>query len=494
MKHFQHLRLEVLRLRCEEAGSHERGRLSQTFRYYLTSVQSLKSLLGRAVDDILTKIQKQPILSDPAIRDVDALEIDRTLHLLPDEIRNFTPYTKRYAPTTAETREILESWSTELSSVFVDGVKTFLKDQRAVPEVFSLRKELLSILLPMVFSLPGHETLLNGMRDVFNSRIQEICGSHIASLGDVAQTITAGHPDSNATKSLWQPTYVQAPLFKGAHAFISQLPIRHEGTAGKLQKISKALQSWLLALNTQRSRIEELKAIRWGDMLEEPDEEDEDSTAMISKQLGKEDPQAYETGQQRALATAISAFQDNIVERAPQLSPTTGSVEAVYLLRAIRTSIHVLRQASAQAVFDKLDEIVPHLYSILAQDVLARLSKEMQKNHNINQSALMNNLPENIPSPRAFNTLRRLCLIMAEVGGHDIWSVAAVEAVKRMVREKLIDAEQKELYMVNAFDEAYLRAALGDRSRGGSDNERSEETKKAEEYWSRTKLLFGVLM
>jgi hypothetical protein len=100
-----------------------------------------------------------------------------------------------------------------------------------------------------------------------------------------------------------------------------------------------------------------------------------------------------------------------------------------------------------------------------------------------------------MPSPKAFSCLRSLCEIMAEVGGTDLWTSSALDALKKTTTDHIFALERKAWYMENDFDEAYLGMALGfeTRDEGEISPEVQKQMRGAQEYWTRTKLLFGML-
>jgi hypothetical protein len=67
--------------------------------------------------------------------------------------------------------------------------------------------------------------------------------------------------------------------------------------------------------------------------------------------------------------------------------------------------------------------------------------------------------------------------------------------VKKAVSSRVFDLERKASYMDHEFDEAYICIALGkESSETGQDAlKRKELAKSAADYWTRTKMLFGVL-
>jgi hypothetical protein len=277
-----------------------------------------------------------------------------------------------------------------------------------------------------------------------------------------------------------------------------------------LSKAVKALGKWVMAVHMIQAEIDDQVKIRWRDTIEEPEEEQEADALELIKNLSESDPNLYRKRLEDSLQNALSAYEKSVVEAAnvavKEQSSTT-VLRPVLLLRAVRISWALLEEAFSSQTkdFDALADAVSELHGALAEEVVRRLTDITATGKNLPGSTTYGKtaLPENMPSPRAFSVLRRLCKIMLETGGTDIWSGPAVALVKKAVGARIFDPEHQANYMENDFDEGYLRTALDHNVEGklvpaGTASELEAPKKKQhirpeQEYWERTKLLFGVL-
>lgn len=494
LAHLRQLRLD--KLRRQLTGSGDRTTISDALRHQIVSLQAFKALTGRPVTEAMNGLQKGPILADPSIRGLETLDLDRTWPLLPTEIQSFVPYFKRSTSTAEETQAQLEAWSLEASRVLSTALDSHLSELEGVTTVLGFRKELYTILLPSYFSTPASGDIAEHIKQSLNQRLNNICQQQGLQLSDITKLLIDATNAKQPTKSLWDPELAQASLTNGGARFIKQVKNRHAGLNKVLSKAAKMLDAWISSVNATQDQINELPKIRWRDIVEEPEEEQEDDASELIRELAENDRQSYIKSLQESLHKSLSNYESSMVEAATSIIDDSPNVQgAVTLLRSIRTSIVALQHAFADDTrFERLHKVVPKLHDVVAGEVACRLARTMEegrRSSKLGKSALLDDLP----SPTAFSTLRELCKIMVDVGGTDLWSPPAVDAVKKAVSRRIFEVGKKSSYARNAFDEAYLRAALGHDSSNTTTKVSDSESnvRAAVEYWARTKLLFGVL-
>jgi hypothetical protein len=493
--HLHQLRLDKMR-RTLHRASNDGHTIREALRYQLISLQTFKALAGRPLAEAMTNLQKRPILADQALRELESLDLDRTISLISSDIQSFVPYFKRSALSSKDTRAKLETWSDEAFRVLVAALETYLGGSEDTVIVLNLRKELYTILLPSYFSTPGSRNMHNKMRNVLDKKLQTICSGQVKQLHDITSNLTEGAGDIPEVKPLWDKDVAQVGASTRGSRLIKQVKSRHTGHHTSLVKATRSLEKWVSSTKTTEASFMELSKTTWRDLLEEPDEEDEEEALELSKQLSKTDTENYVRFLQESLREGLSAYETSIVDAATRVSSGSSDIgRAVTLLRSVRMSVAALQDAFPDYIaFEKIHEIIPRLHELVAGEVLRRLSEASGRK---GKSAVCRNesLPEDMPSPRAFSTLRRLCEIMFDIGGTDIWSASGVAKVKSQVQARIFDPEHKAAYMVNEFDEIYLRAALSTAGDTGDDASRPSEThiQAAQDYWTRTKLLFGLL-
>ncbi|KIX96750.1 uncharacterized protein Z520_07470 [Fonsecaea multimorphosa CBS 102226] len=490
LAHLRQLRLE--KIRRQLAASRQRPTICHALRYQIVSLQTFKSLIGRPMIDSINHLQKRPILEDPSIRGLEPLGLDQTFLLIPDEIRSFVPYFKRSAPTFEETQGKLETWSRECLRTFSDSLHHYLASVDQIAEVLELRQELYTTLLPSYFSTPAGSDIKDQISQALNKRLHDICHNRSARLAHITTVLLDKLATSRTTKSLWDSELALSNLDAGGAQLITRVRKRHEGSNVALSKASKSLNTWITTTNNAFDQLDEIAKIRWRDIVEEPDEENEDEASDLIRELCEMDSRLYRNSLQDTLQKALLEYEASITQRAIQVVDEPKTVlHVVALLRAIRVSMTSLQHAfPQQARFTKLPEIVHKLHQLVAEEVSVQLAASREgKKKPMGWNKDM--LPDSMPSPCAFSTLRQLCKIMLEIGGTDLWSLPVVELVKEAVRSHIFRSESKVWYVENEFDEAYLSIALG-RDTSTLPEEKAN-IKSASEYWARTKSLFGVL-
>lgn len=495
LSHLHQQRFEKMR-RTLHRGSKDSHNIQEALRYQLVSLQTFQALAGRPLAEAMTNLQKRAILADPALRNLESLDLDRTVSLISSDIQSFVPYFKKSTLTPEDARAKLEAWSDGATQVLVTTLVTYLNASSDTFSVLNLRKELYTALLPSYFSTPGAANMHQQIRRILNEKLQSVCLSQVKQLHDITSNLIEGPADAPEVKSLWDNDIAQSGSNTQGSRLIKQVKSRHTGHHNSLNKAQKSLGKWVASTKTTEASLTELSKTSWRDMMEEPDEEDEEEALDLSKQLGKIDVEGYIKFLQSSLQEGLSAYEASIVDAATRIGTDNSDVgRSVALLRSIRMSVAVLQDAYPHYMaFEKIQEVIPQLHDSVAGEVVHRLS-EMSERKGRSKMSPNESLPEDMPSPRAFLTLRRLCKIMFDVGGTDIWSASAVEKVKIQVHARLFDSEHKNAYMTTEFDEAYLQAALGTTAKIADDapDSAAGHVQAAQDYWTRTVLLFGLL-
>lgn len=492
LDHLRDRRLDKLRRQLDATpGS---SAICEALRYQLVSLQIFKTLKGHPVSEAMNALQRKAILADPAVRDLESLDLDRTWPLLPEEIQTFVPYFQRTSSTSEETHTELETWSKESCGILEKAVNEYLAQLNDAGEVLELRRELFTSLLPMYFSTPASKDVSKCIRESLNERVRAICQDHGLRLNKIAdQLISASHSSASGS-SLWSAEMVQIPPDNGGSKMIRRLKARHSGLNKTLSKATKALDGWIADIHAANDQINELSKVRWRDMIEEPDEDQEDEATLEVRLLCEDDPGYYSKNLQDSSRKAVSGYEESLAAAASEIiSQPSDLTRVVYIVRAIRISAGILYKAIQEETHTSgVVEKMHDLHKVIADEVARQLS-EGSRGPNRAPEWVTSQLPDGMPSPKAFMTLRRLCRIMADIGGTDLWTAPAVALVKKAVAAEVFDTERKGKYLETGFDEAYLRVGLQDGVNVANSKVEPENVKSAIEYWTRTKLLFGVL-
>jgi hypothetical protein len=468
----------------------------KTFKYYIDSLRTTKLLLGQDVPRALQRLQQTAILQDPKVLRLEHLDLNTLRMLMPDEIQTFTPYVKKSVLSEHDANSLLERWSEEAFVTVKGQLTTHLETLADTSSAFKLRQDLLSAWLQTCFSTPAHTDIVDTLRSILNEHIESLIQAQISGIANIATHIiefsenaleTISKPNANATiPAIWSPSLVTTPLTNTATPFLNHLRTAHLNSTPHLLSLSASLTTWCSSITTLRTQISTLTQLRWRDSLEEPDDPDSPTATSILRALSITDPTAYLETLTSSLDGSLASLQDRLSAAAHASSTTS---ESLFLLRAVRECSIQLSTTFPETSPGHLYSAIPHLHAVLARDIVGKLAARMEVPR---RHPPLTTLPPNLPSPSAFSTLRALCAIMLEIGGIDTWTSAATQIIKTATLSHILDPEKKEHYRRNIFDEVYLRTALG-----GDTTEMGEvdvETRKAAvEYWSRTRLLFGVL-
>src|SRR6202000_2632413 len=130
-------------------------------------------------------------------------------------------------------------------------------------------------------------------------------------------------------------------------------------------------------VNTTLSQLDEISKTRWRDILEEPDDENEDEASALVRTLIETDPKLYRETLQAGLQEAVLKHETSITEAANEMMiGETDISQTVALLRSIRLSMSSLQHAFPDHTkLERFREVVPKLQMVVANEVATQLSK-----------------------------------------------------------------------------------------------------------------------
>lgn len=490
-KYVQRLRLEKLRktLDVEQSPS---SAAAGMLRYILSTSQILKRVFTRAMTDAISNVQRRPILVDLNLVGTGVVGSNELLTLLPEDIRSFSPYFKREPVSPSDIDVSLAQWTSEASDILKIALQQQLQLTDDISDVLSIRRELYTTLLPLYFSSTSSEKLHLSLQQEFSVRIKSLVKARAEELLKIATEFISSTPARQTALDLWQPAVASMQLAGGANAFLGQIKKRRHGTSAAMLKASRNLENWTARIGAVLTAFEELKAIRWRDLLEEPDDDQDESAGSILRALLNETPTEYRVHAIASFKTAVEDFEKEVLRSANECINGADDHDVstgVHHIRVIRLALQPLRKAlSQETVLGSLETTIPKLHQFIADktaaQVVASMDKKLERLGNARPIELM-------PSPVAFALLQEVCGTMSMVGSHDVWSTAAVQKLKSCMKDKVFTGTAT--FSLSDFDLAYLGCALASTGNEVSPRESPKEAKAAQEYWARTKLLFGNL-
>jgi conserved oligomeric Golgi complex subunit 1 len=486
MKYAQRLRLEKLRqvLASDVLTEHF---ATGVLQYLLSTTSTFKRVFSRPLSDALSNIQRRPLLVDLDLAASDIIGSNDMLALIPEDIKTFSPYFKRDPITASALSSILEQWMVQACESLAKALDRQLEDITSITSIIALRGRLYSTLLPSYFSAPASKTIFGTTHRKVGERIAEVISLDISKLEDISKELSGSATTEIASLDLWDTRVVKMGLGNGAASFLDQVHKRRHGLSSRTSALSRALQLWISRVLQHLATFEECRQVRWRDLLEQPDEEQEEEASAVVTSLTETDPLEFLSQANTALQSAINAFETEMIQAVSKSTQEASEVAAaVHCLRAVRVALKPLQQAfPEQAALVGLTEALPALHKFVADKVADRVLSELDADHH-NISKL-----DNMPSPAAFGFLQNLCLEMSATGGTDIWSAAAVRCLKEVLQRRIFEVSLRDRLIRTEFDLAYLRVAL-DAEVDGSDQEAAQAS-AAQDYWKRTRLLFGAL-
>ncbi|KAB8269875.1 hypothetical protein BDV30DRAFT_216147 [Aspergillus minisclerotigenes] len=442
IRHFHRVREEVIesQLGLDDPSG---GNILKALGLYVSTLQISKILLSRRLSDVLGKLKARPILTDPEIHNLEDLNLDVLGRWVPPDVSNFTPWIKLSELSKSEVEKTLKNWSKQAFEKFVQGCQKNLKGWLNFAELLSLREKVLEFWLRSWASTITHSSLqvLEGVRGIFNNRLVEILSDQAGSLAEFGQDVTSkisiwDNTDHVTSQSLWDHELMVSDYSNGADAFKSAIADRLLGRDEEVSNMLRGYQSWLTSVDKSKQSIDELRQIRWNDIIEEG--EDEDFDLDITATLNEDDPGLLQDALQSAVRKAFDALQSSFGDAFQAFGDSNHSEKAAFILRLIRL---VRRGLPNELIADKFTfskDIVPQLQEMLANEVVTQASPSKllaKPGSRVPGRSLWEGDPELPvqPSPSTFKLLRRLVGSMDRCGP-GLWDVTTVQVLKRTLQ------------------------------------------------------------
>ncbi|WEW61523.1 hypothetical protein PRK78_007013 [Emydomyces testavorans] len=501
LRHFHDVRLEVIGHQVEQSSS-LRHALLGALSLYTHTLQRTANMLSGPLFDALKKLTMRPLLDDPAITCIGELGIDIFQPWISKEIRNFTPWIQHDQMSKQAAENVIKTWSKEAFDTLIAVAKTQLSRCEDFREVVSVRNFLLEAWLTGLNSTPCHSSMevLEGIRSVINDRLVSILRAQSKGLTcvgiEISSTIAGWVDLQNRALplSLWDPELVFLDFSDGALTFKTELMRRMQGHDAHILQVLDIYQNWLTTIMSRTGMIQELRAGRWEDIID--DDVDEDVLEIVKDELSEDDPHLLQTEHADALLEGFKSLQNSLNEtvegmRGPNLAPQAGFL--LRIIRAIRTNIP--GEVSNQDYIFAHD-LVPKLHCILAEEVVSHISPS-SLTRSLNPSRLRcpgrtlwegdPQLPVQ-PSQAAFKLLRALVLAM-EQQGPDLWDHAAVNELKLCLISRIITAITPSLEGPSVTSESDQGTTNGEHR--VEDMEKDAESGATADH--KTQLLFDIL-
>ncbi|KAL4884066.1 hypothetical protein BJY04DRAFT_183881 [Aspergillus karnatakaensis] len=556
MTYYHKIRLDVIYNQLELAIDSGENILN-ALRLYVQTLQISKLLLSRRLTDVLGNLKSRPLFTDPDVRGVDDLALDVLGRWVAMDIINFTPWIKLNEISKQDAERTIKKWSKNAFDEFVRRSQASLATWVDFSQLLQLRKETLELWLYSWSSTPTHSALqvMEGLRAVFNNRLSSILSDKANALDTFGQAVASAisvwdSGEHNATRSMWDHELVSMDYSSGAAAFKTAVTDR---LLGRDQDTSTGMQSyarWLSSIGALRESIDALREVRWPDIIDEA--ADEDIDIDVAAILNDDDKQLLWDALEAAVEQAFTVLQDSFKDTFGALGDSARGEKAAFMIKLIRLVRTDLPQDLVSKDLRFSNGIVPDLQGILATEVIAvtrPLSFAYSRSRPVPGRVLWEGEPELPiqPSPATFKFLRRMVESM-DRHGHGLWDTSTIHVLQKSLQqelakritsfmeelessvkiselepgiemgqdndnksaEELAEKRRRDLKLQLYFDTTFLSSALSKkepqekplhqvteklRNSFGSESGPIDKTmdQRAQEYWHRTRLLFGLL-
>ncbi|KAJ5248900.1 hypothetical protein N7468_000351 [Penicillium chermesinum] len=443
--HFQQVRLDVIISQLDISSEN----IPKSLHLFIHTLQTSKILRSRQFTDVLSKLKARPILSDPAVRNLDGLDVEVLGRWVAPEINNFTPWINLSELNRSEGVESIKKWSSEAFERLSEGSDACLARTNDFAGILSLRAETIELWLSSWGSIITHrsEDVLERLRDLFNNHIKRVLITQVQGIdlvtGQISSTIASlKKSEQTPLGRLWDGDLILADYSNGATGFKKTVADRLLGRDEEVSIVLQKYELWLSAIHDISTSIEDLRRLRWTDVLVGGEEDDDEID--VNPRLNEEDPKSLSESLRSAVRKAFDVLQSFFEDAFKTSGSQHRSADAIFLLRLVRLMRRDLPTEFVVHDFVFCKDLVPELQQVLSQDIVTKIdSPSLIKVKAQNLKAVPGRtlwekdpaIPVQ-PSPSTFKFLRRLTATMDEKGS-DLWDPSTVQALKLELQKRL---------------------------------------------------------
>lgn len=363
-----------------------------------------------------------------------------------------------------------------------------------------------------------------------------------------------GSAEHGRTQSMWDHELVSLDYSNGAAAFKEAIADRLLGRDADISVVTDKYQAWLLTIGSLRESIDALREVRWPDILDEA--ADEDIDIDVAAILNEDDKQLLREALEAAVRQAFDALQKSFSDTSKAIGDSDRGEKAAFMLKLIRLVRRDLPHEFIPSDTEFSKDIIPGLQEILATEVIAATrplsfaTLVSPRSKSLAGRTLWEGEPELPvqPSQSTFKFLRRMVESM-DRHGHGLWDTSTVHVLQSTLQkeiaervtsflsgidspteskpnteeetrptengddiptEKPTEAHAHDIKLQLYFDTMLLSNAstnketrqnplqeVAEKLRDSFGSEAGSTSKtmdqRAQEYWDRTRLLFGLL-
>ncbi|KAF4503901.1 hypothetical protein G6O67_008837 [Ophiocordyceps sinensis] len=459
---------------------------------YTRTILEVQFLVPAKLSPALAGLKSHPLLDDPSLQALEGLHLDVSATWCSEEIKYFTPFVRHDDLEGKQARDKLAEWADKGGQMVLEGLRKTLERMTELKSILDLRTRVLQLWVRQGGRAKGFDPLemQDDLRDAINSRMLEVLETKVTKLrlvgSEVRATLEAWQQGvTDQRLGLWDQDGYDAALSKGAAPFIHEVVSRLYGRSDAVSKAVHCYSSWVHVIDDVRDAVEQLRRQRWDNDHDEI--EDEETIEARQQALSRDDPRKLQEKLDAALDKAFQELEQQLGKLWQENSegPASGPI-AMYIVRILRDIRAQLPERPAIKDFGL--GLVPGLHSSVVTHVSAPALDDFAatflSDRELTGKLLWEGEPPlpNQPSPGIFRFLQDLSLSMADAGV-DLWSTAAVTALKKHSCRRLRDMWQQELSGLSS-NEATEAANDAVTSQDPRDDEEVDETEDRTEHKS----------
>ncbi|PNP49736.1 hypothetical protein THARTR1_09504 [Trichoderma harzianum] len=463
LRHFFEVRFKALAVALdseedERVGSSED--VIQSLTLYARTLLDVQALVPNKLSQALNALTKKPLLEDASLQKLEGLRLDIFERWCGEEIQYFTPFIRHDDLDGTQAREMFDSWVEKGQQVLLRGLNKTLETMQDFKSITELRTSLLQVWIREGSKVRGidAEEMQNSLRKAVNAQMLAVLDSKVTKLHIVGSEIKAtleSWKDGSTGKvpGLWDEDGYEDALSSGARPFLQEVASRFYGRSDAVSKAINCYYSWFHIIDDVKEVVGQLEKQRWDNDFDEI--EDEETIEARQQLLSKDDPKML----QQKLDTSLDASFESLEKEMKQLwdgKSESGSSSdiAMYLVRVLRDIRRQLPQRDTIKGFGL--SIVPALHQTI---VLSASESPVDEFVTVGLSGRIaigrplwegNPALPNQPSPETFKFLHGLLLSLS-ASGVDLWTAAALTALKKHISRRLCEAWNQELQSI-VFD------------------------------------------
>ncbi|KAI0128847.1 hypothetical protein BJ170DRAFT_348784 [Xylariales sp. AK1849] len=455
---------------------------------YTRTLLDVQAFVPTRFSEALAGLKKKPLLADDSLQKLEGLRLDIYERWCGDEIQYFTPFIRHDDLDGKQAKDMLTKWAKEGGETLLEGLEKMLERMPEFKAIVGLRTSVLQHWIRDGGKARGFDpsVMLDGLRAAINSRLLSVLDTKVAKLrlvgSEVAATFEAWQRGvSDTYNSLWDEEMLDMDVSNGSAQVTHDVLSRLHGQNHAVARAVTSYESWYHLIDDVGEVVSQLRRQRWDNDVDEI--EDEETIEVRQKLLSRDDPQKIDAQLHRTLEQAYRNLNGQLGKlwQVQRDGPNNGQI-AMYLLRilrSIRTKLPNLESTSSFGL-----ENVPSLYEKLVAHVsiapLQEFTSTSLTRKRVNGRGLWEGEPAlpTQPSPGTFKLLRNLVMSMADAG-LDLWSPAAVLALKKAFGIQLSDAWRAKLNQAEESKEVEVQVETADdkdvKDEAGTGDETSTE-------------------